>query len=207
MYLKRYPIELPIEDELFTRPEQYPIIACNRSKHSVRPNQVISHLKGAQHRLSMADATQVQQAIHQWDRVKEAETFIISSRIRRSIPRIPVHHDGILCTRESNCGYVCRKMNSITSHWRSEHSWAPHQRRGHPRGPDQAKAEQNMTQYSRKVSCQQVFPRGLGSHYIHVQRVRQPVEVDHPSHQRMLRTDYGSRSKRSTSGAAGCQTM
>ena len=95
-----------MENQLFSQLEELPIIICRRCEIWFRPSQISSHVQGAQHRLGLPTGRELQRAIQQWDRVQECENWEVPTTVHDPIPGLPVHIDGIFCTRTPECGYV-----------------------------------------------------------------------------------------------------
>ncbi|KAJ5462445.1 hypothetical protein N7530_010650 [Penicillium desertorum] len=91
-----------------------------------------------------------------------------------SIPGLPIHTDGILCTRTPECGYAVRSAEFMKRRWREKHGWTPASGKGRPRIAARNTALQQVQQFSRMVEYQQAFEQGPGRHYIHVQGHRSP---------------------------------
>lgn len=178
-----------MEDQIFTKPQEFPIITCKQCYIGVRPSQINSHVQGAQHRLGLPVGRQLQQAIQQWPRVQECERWVVPTTVNQPIPGLTVHTDGIICTREPECGYVVRSTDVIKQHWRKAHGWTPASSKGRPRTAARDTAQQQVHQFSRTVTYQQAFNQGTGRHYIHVQGDRssepagQPVQAEQPVQQ------------------------
>ncbi|KAH1429787.1 hypothetical protein KXX32_004325, partial [Aspergillus fumigatus] len=59
-------------------------------------------------------------------------------------------------------------MESMRKHWRTIHKWSQQTHRGRAGPKEKARGEAELQQSFQYVSWQQVFPSGLGSHYIHI---------------------------------------
>ena len=172
-----------MENQIFTKPGEFPIIICKQCQIGVRPSEISRHIQGAQHRLGLPTGRQLQHAIQQWNRVQECEHWEVPNTVHDPIHGLPVHTDGLLCTRTSECGYVVRSVDVMKRHWREKHGWKPSSSKVRPRTAARDSAQQQVQQFSRAVVYQQAFNQGTGRHYIHVQgrghritRTSDPVE-------------------------------
>ena len=181
-----------MEHEIFTKPAEYPIIICKRCQIGVRPSEISAHIQGTQHRLGLATGRQLQQAIQQWNRVQECESWKVPTAVYKPIPGLPVQTDGLLCTQTPECDYVVRNIEVMKRHWRAKHSWKPASSKGRLRARARDTGQQQLQQFSRTVPYQQVFNQGTGRHYIHVQgqqpsgpvgQPTQPIQPDQPVQQ------------------------
>lgn len=158
-----------MENQIFIQPGVFPIIICKRCQIGIRPSQVSSHIQEAQHRSGLSTGRQLQDAIQQWDGVQECEYWEVPTIVQSPIPGLPVHHDGILCTREPDCGYLVRSIDVIKRHWREKHSWNAASSKGRPREAVRQATQDQVRQFSRSVTYQQAFTQGPGRHFIHAQ--------------------------------------
>lgn len=158
-----------MEDQLFTRPHEVPIIICKKCQYAVRPKEIIRHLQSTHHRVPLATARQMSEAIHQWDGVQACDRWMVPTSVMESIIGLPIYTDGILCNRVSGCGFVARSIKTIRNHWHAEHQWTS-QNVHRNRQQAHTQAQQDIIQATMAVSCQRAFTHGVGSHYIHVQR-------------------------------------
>ncbi|KAJ5602289.1 hypothetical protein N7510_011823 [Penicillium lagena] len=146
------------------------VAICRRCEYAVRPREIIRHLtkpKGA-HVIPHSVAEEVlTQIVNTWPNVRDEPTNLPQS-VGKLIPGLTIYNDGILCTF---CGYVCRTMESIRKHWRTQHGFSPYDHSRKPRPSEVPAGQDARDQAMRRVVCQRVFYRRLGSHYIHV---RQP---------------------------------
>ena len=110
-----------MEDQLFTRPREVPIIICKKCQIAVRPREVIQHLHRTHHRIPLATARQASEAIQRWESVQACDQWIVPTIVTESIPGLPIYTDGILCKRLSECGFVARSIRTMRNHWHSEH--------------------------------------------------------------------------------------
>ena len=161
-------IHMNMEDQLFTRPHEVPIIICKKCQYAVRPKEIIRHLQSTHHRVRLATARRISEAIHQWDGVHTCDRWIVPTTVTESIPGLPIHTDGMLCTRVSGCGFVARSTKTIRNHWHAHHQWASQNVRRN-RQQAHTEAQQEIMQATITVSCQRAFTHGVGSHYILVQ--------------------------------------
>lgn len=160
-----------MEDRLFTRPHDVPIIVCKKCQHAVRPKEIIRHLQGTHHRVPLATARQTSEAVRQWDGVRACDQWTAPTVVTESITGLPIYTDGILCNRVSGCGFVARSIKTIRNHWHAEHQWTSQNvRRNRQQAHAHAHAQREITQATMAVSCQRAFTHGAGSHYIHVRR-------------------------------------
>ncbi|KAJ5742585.1 uncharacterized protein N7511_011337 [Penicillium nucicola] len=159
-----------MEHQLFHQPSTDPVIVCQRCEHGIRPKQVVAHLQGTHHRLSLARARLVSETIQNWDRIEECEQWEPPSVISTPIPNLPIYSDGLLCTKIPLCSFIGRTVKTIRQHWRDHHSWtAPVNNVGGGRKqPGPSAAEQQIRQFTQVVRCQRAFGQGPGSHYIRV---------------------------------------
>jgi len=166
-----------MEDELFTRPYEVPIVICKKCQYAVRPTEIIRHLQSTHHQLPLATARQISEAIYRWDGVEACDHWIVPISVAESIPGLPMYTDGILCNRVSGCGFVARSIKTIRNHWHAKHGWiSQNVRRNRKQAHTQAQRE--IIQATIIVSCQRAFTHGAGSHYIHVQRASLDHTVD-----------------------------
>ena len=158
-----------MEDQLFTRPHEVPIIICKKCQYAVRPKEIIRHLQSTHHRIPLATARQISEAIHQWDKVQECDQWTVPNTVTESIPGLPIYTDGIQCIRDPQCHFVARTVTTMTKHWRTKHQWSALHGPGPQRAQHRTTAEQDFQQATVMVPCQRAFTQGTGSHYIHVQ--------------------------------------
>jgi hypothetical protein len=59
-------------------------------------------------------------------------------------------------------------MEPMRKHWRTIHQWSQQAHHGRVGPKEKARGEAELQQSFQYVSWQQVFPSGLGSHYIHI---------------------------------------
>jgi hypothetical protein len=102
--------------------------------------------------------------------MQEYERWEVPTTVHDFIPGLPVHSDGLLSARASECGYVVRSVG-MRRHWREKHRWKPSSSKGRPRAAasDTAQQQQQAQQFSRIVTYQQAFNQGTVRHYIHAQ--------------------------------------
>jgi hypothetical protein len=110
-----------MENRLFSKSDKFPIITCKECEIGVRPSEISRHIQGTQHRLGLPTGRQLQHAIQQWNGLQECEHWEVLTAVNRPIPGLTVHHDGILCMGEPECGYVVRSIDVMKQHWRNPH--------------------------------------------------------------------------------------
>lgn len=158
-----------MEDELFIRPSEIPIIICKKCVYVVRPKEIIGHLRGTQHRLPLRIATQISNTIYSWESSQDCDQWIAPFTIPKAIPGLPIYTNGIRCVQSHQCQFVARTARTIDSHWRTVHHWSALHSAGRGRRQERYIVEQDFQQATIMVSCQRAFTQGPGSHYIHVQ--------------------------------------
>jgi len=162
-----------MEDQLFTRPLEKPIIICKKCQLAVRPKEVIQHLNGTHHRVPLAAARQISEAIQRWDGVQACDQWTVPTAVAESIPGLPIYTDGILCNRVSGCGFVSRSIKTMRNHWHADHQWVSQNVRR-----NRQQAQREIIQATRVISCQRAFIQGPGSHYIYVREASLGSTVD-----------------------------
>ena len=134
----------------------------------MRRGQVKAHLKGSGHVLPKAIINQVSEAVQGWNGIsKEAEEGNLPKEFDDKIPGLHLY-PGLLCRREEECDYVCRKENSMKQHWSTKHAWSLQEKSG---GRSSKAKEDNKAKFDRftsRVYCHQVFTSQGGKHFIRV---------------------------------------
>ena len=155
----------------------YHVAICKKRGHAVIPRDIIGHLskRRGDHCIPESVARRVKEIIvNKWDEVED-QPSVFPTHIEQPIKGLAIHTDGIKC---SFCAYVCRSTESIRKHWRVAHQFSPYQNSRKPRPSEAAAGYQKREQAMQRVVCQRFFPRGFGSHYIHV---RQPGPTYEPA--------------------------
>lgn len=60
-----------MEHQPFYHPPTAPVLVCKKCTHGIRPKQLIAHLQGTQHRITLARARQISRAIQDWDYIED----------------------------------------------------------------------------------------------------------------------------------------
>ncbi|KAL2835765.1 hypothetical protein BJX68DRAFT_251333, partial [Aspergillus pseudodeflectus] len=159
-----------MENQLFEKVPSLQVIICRQCKHGVRPAEVERHLK-RKHRFSHQQATQVSQAVRQWEGIQQdSQAIQIPWVLDCPLPVLPCHANGLLCQRDyPQCQYVACHMDAMRKHWRTTHQWCQQSRRGRVGQREQARGKAELARSYTRVAWQQVFPTRKGSHYIHIQ--------------------------------------
>ena len=88
-------------------------------------------------------------------------------------PELTLFDDGLLCTKQSQCRYICRTKDSMKEHLRKEHQWTLRARQGRP--------QKNSGQPDlpwKPVACQRIFVTGAGSNYFEVRTINPQEDLD-----------------------------
>src|SRR4051812_1523475 len=153
----------------FHQPSTTPVIVCKKCDLGVKPQFIITHLQGLNHRLTSATARSIHDTIQQWDYIEDYDAWQPPTVVNTPIANLPVFSDGILCEKDPFCQFIARTVKTMRQHWRDQHSWvAPTNRGGGRRPQGLSAAEQQIQQFTRIVRCQRAFIQGPGSHYIRV---------------------------------------
>ncbi|OKP11117.1 hypothetical protein PENSUB_3487 [Penicillium subrubescens] len=163
------PAEPTIADQYFICNRQWGVAICRQCERGVRPREIVRHLTNikGKHRISKRVAEQVLDIIRQtdeWNSIED-ETRSLPAAVDRPIPALPIYQDGLQC---QFCRQIYRSRESLRVHWSKEHRFSAYGHGGKPRPSEIAAGKQKQEEGAKSVVCQQVFPRGLGSHYIHV---------------------------------------
>ena len=101
-------------DKLFIRLPEYQVIVCRKCQHAVRPTGIVEHLRRSNHKISAPHARLVQEAVLTWDGwVEDPQQLRFPTYVQQPIEGLAIHTDGLLCTVNLDCGYVCRSERSI----------------------------------------------------------------------------------------------
>ncbi|EAW15375.1 uncharacterized protein NFIA_046900, partial [Aspergillus fischeri NRRL 181] len=159
-----------MEQQLFIKLSQPPVIICRSCRHGVWLAEVESHLRGKAHRLPQATAKQIHQDVQSWEGVEhDPHAVQWPSRITQSIPHLDEYPDGLLCQRDqARCQFITRSLNTLKRHWREHHGWTAPYHGGRSRLQEQEQAQITIQQGYQVVTCQRFFPSRKGSHYIWV---------------------------------------
>ncbi|KAK4551753.1 hypothetical protein LTR86_010946, partial [Recurvomyces mirabilis] len=140
------------QDVFVHRPE-FGIIICQQCEYAVVPQQVNRHVKdhhpfiSKQQRIAIAQSIQALPDVAQ---IHQDVTYPSADEV--PIAALPVYHDGLQC-RE--CSYVCRHVRRMQEHYKVQHRWVNHQRRG-----GQAKQKQKHSRnsvWNIRIPCQRFF--------------------------------------------------
>ena len=160
-----------LADQYFRRNQSFRIAICRHCRHAVKPQEIIQHLSNRKgpHRLSAGIAQQVFQMIDdQWGEVFD-DINMLPTHVQHPIKGLEIYDDGLLCTR-GQCAYVCRTTKTMQLHWQTKHQFSVWTQRRRPQGSEIEARQQAIDASLRRIVCQRMFPRGFGSHYIHVRK-------------------------------------
>ncbi|KAJ6174346.1 hypothetical protein N7485_005646, partial [Penicillium canescens] len=175
------PAEPTIADRYFICNKQWGVAICRQCEHGVKPKEIVRHLTNpkGKHRVRKGVAEQVVDIIRhadEWDSVKE-ETSWFPTSVNRPVPVLPIYQDGLQC---QFCQQIYRSRDSLRVHWSREHRFSAYGHGGKPRPSEVAAGKQNQEERAKRVVCQRFFPRGLGSHYIHIRHPGPQYEPEAP---------------------------
>ncbi len=83
-------------------------------------------------------------------------------------PELTLFKDGLRCSKEAGCSYICRTENTMKEHLRKRHQGTLRTRSGRPPKNEGSEGIEQRRPW-RPVACQRLFPSGLGSTYFEVQ--------------------------------------
>lgn len=151
------------------------VLVCYSCQYGVRRNDLSSHFK-TKHGYT---TNQAQDLLRYSQRMLPGEETIDHhlSAVPEHYPELTLFDDGLRCTKEANCTYVCRKDMTMKEHLRKKHPGSLRAHSGRP-SKDEELAKSKLHRPWRSVSCQRLFPSGLGATYFEVQAPRHR----HPSH-------------------------
>lgn len=167
-------------DDYFRYNPQYHVAICRKCGYAVKPGDIVGHLskRKGDHCIPESVAQRVKEiVVDEWDEVHE-QPSIFPTHVERPVEGLTIYTDGIQC---SFCAYVCRSTESIRKHWRIEHQFSPYEHSRKPRPSEVASGHEKRDQAMRRVVCQRIFPRGFGSHYIHVRQPGPACEPEAPA--------------------------
>jgi hypothetical protein len=162
--------------QIFEYIPEYALLICKDHKYIVLPSFLNSHLR-REHDFNTKACKSIQQAFfqlrrrttaqlkHYIDPKNEGTSFhrLLQHSPIAPLPHIQVHLDGRLCQAINSdglaCRYVCRSLQRMQYHHRTQHGWINPQRQGRPSVSDLKKP--NCKPWLEKVPCQQ--PYGLGN--------------------------------------------
>ena len=130
------------------------------------------HLKEAQHRLLVNEASRIKHEVERASVCQEIADFEPIQALDDFIPKLKVYHDAWSCTVDPRCYYTALKINSLKYYCAREHR-------------DQRSRSRYRVQNTRndswaRVDCQQMFPSQHGSNYFRVRLLRSAADNSTP---------------------------
>lgn len=149
------------------------VLVCQLCQYGVRRRFLSSHFR-TKHGYTAKQARVLSQYSQ---RILPCETTIDHrpNSVRVPYPELTFFIDGLLCTGNAGCTYICRTEMSMKAHIGKEHPGTLRARRGRP-SRDEALAEGEQHRPWRFVHCQRLFASGHGSAYFEIQAASHPRE-------------------------------
>lgn len=153
---------------------EYRVLICRQCRIGVPPASVSRHLRGRGHHYTSEEVREVRRAIGCLSPPPASPSAVqVPSAVQMAVDNLELHDDGLKCLFEpSSCQYICRSVDGIRHHLRTEHQASRHSRRGRPvlnkeseRGGGKDDTPLGLW---KRITCQQIFASRKGSQYFEI---------------------------------------
>ena len=178
-----------MENQLFKKLDELPIIICTQCQHGVWPKEVQKHLTGSHHNWASKQAKKAAQVIQSWEGIEwDPAKIEWPKKFTSIIPELEMFSDGLLCQMApGTCFYIGRTRESLRQHWWDRHHFSIRKKPGWPSQLAED-APQLLSRACKQVCCYQLFPSRQGSHYIEVDVEDEMEEIGGPRDPRTRNT-------------------
>lgn len=117
--------------ELFVHCAEFGVIICRKCRFAVVPVQVERHVKDHHPFVPKQRRISIAQSVNALDGVAHRlQDIRYPAADQEPVANLPVYRDGLQC---QECGYICRSIQGIQKHSKTQHGWVNKQKRGRGR--------------------------------------------------------------------------
>ena len=139
-------------------------MVCKKCKYTMWPKYIANHLKNVKHRIKHQTTQKMQQAMQaHMDIHQSPNKFETINHVEQKIPELAIHQ-GVKCTSDNGCKYICVRKNNMKKHWSQQHRGVRNKRNNRSKS---RRREEHWDKW-KPIACQKFFIQLRGNNYFNV---------------------------------------